>query len=329
MNKIVVAVDAMGGDNAPDEIVKGCIEALNEKDIEIIILGDEELINKQLEKYNYNKSAISVLHTSQVIATDETPTIAIKSKKDSSIVRGLQLVKEGKVSAFVSAGNTGALLTGATIIVGRIKGIERPALASALPNKNGFSLLLDAGANVDAKPSYLLQFAKMGAIYMESVMGVENPKVGLINIGAEKEKGNALTKEAYELLENSNVNFVGNVEPRDACEGVVDVMVCDAFVGNVMLKFAEGLAGTLIGIVKEEIMLGFFSKLGALLCIKAFKRIKKRVDYAEVGGMPFLGLKGLVVKAHGSSNSKAIKNAIFNGCKFAENNFNERLQESL
>ena len=246
------------------------------------------------------------------------------------MVIGLNLVKEGKAAAFISAGNTGALLTGAVTIIKRIKGVERPALGTLMPMENGkSSLLIDAGANVDAKPSFLVQFAKMGSVYMENVMGIKNPKVGLINIGTEKEKGNTLTKETYELLEESDINFVGNIEARDLFLGKVDVMVCDAFVGNVILKFAEGFAGSILRIIKKELLSSFLSKVGALLSSGSFKRLKKYFDYSKVGGAPFIGLSGLVVKAHGNSKEKDIVGAINQCIKFIESDITNKIQEKI
>ena len=331
MSDIIIAVDAMGGDNAPFEIVKGCVSASNEhKNIKIILVGRQADIQRELDKYTYNKSKINVLNADEVIATDEVPTIAIKTKKNSSMVVGLNLVKSGEASAFVSAGNTGALLTGAVTIIKRIKGVERPALGTLMPMENGKSaLLIDAGANVDAKASYLVQFAKMGSVYMENVLGIQNPSVGLINIGAEKEKGNALTKEAYELLEQADINFVGNIEARDLFLGKVDIMVCDAFVGNVVLKFAEGFVKSIMRIIKKELLSKTLSKIGALLSAGAFKRLKKHFDYSEVGGAPFIGLSGLVVKAHGSSSEKDIVGAINQCIKFIENDIVNKIQEKM
>ncbi len=328
-SQITIAVDAMGGDNAPAAVIKGAIDSLEQKNTRILLVGDEKVIKDELLKYEYDKARIEIIHASEVISNDESPTTAIRQKKDSSIVVGLNLLKSEKAGAFVSAGCTGALLAGATVIVGRIKGIERPALATLLPHSDGFSFLIDAGANVDAKPNYLLQFAKMGSVYMEHVMGVLNPKVSLVNIGAEKEKGNSLTKEAYELLEQSDLNFIGNIEPRDIPVGKADVLVCDAFVGNVILKYAEGMAKALLSMIKKELMSSFITKVGALLSKKAFKNLKKSFDYAEVGGAPFLGLKALVVKAHGSSNSTAIKNAIKQCSIFIEKDIVTKIQERI
>ncbi len=328
MDNVKIAVDAMGGDNAPFEIVKGAVDAVNEFGSNIILVGPQETVEKELAKYKFDKSKITIKNATEVISTDESPTNAIRRKKDSSIVVGLNLVKNGEASAFVSAGSTGAVLTGGTFIIGRIKGIERPALGTCLPTVSGFTFLLDSGANVDCKSTYLLQFAKMASVYVEHVMGVNNPTVGLINIGAEKEKGNALTKETYELLEGSELNFVGNVEPRDIPFQKADVLVCDGFAGNTVLKFAEGLSSALISIIKDEITAGLY-KIPAAFLIKPFKNIKKRFDSEEVGGAPFLGLKSLVVKAHGSSKAKGIKNAIKQCEIFVEKDIVLKIEEQL
>lgn len=326
-----VAVDAFGGDNAPIEIIKGAVDALayNTK-LRLILVGQEHIIKEQLKQYSYDSSRLEIINASEIIANEESPTVAIRTKKDSSIVVGLKLLREKQADSFVSAGSTGALLTGATLMVGRIKGIERPALATLLPNKESHTFLIDCGANVDSKASYLAQFALMGSIYMKNVVGISNPKVGLVNIGAEKEKGNALTKEAYELLEvQKNINFVGNVEPRDIPMGAVDVAVCDAFVGNVILKNSEGLSKALFSIIKEELMATVPTKLGAMLCKPAFKNIKKRFDSSEIGGAPFMGLNALVVKAHGSSGAKDITSAIKQSVIFIENDIVEKIREEL
>ena len=328
MEKIKIAVDAMGGDNAPFEIVKGAVEAVNEFGSNIILVGIEDRINEELKKYNYDKEKIEVYHASEIISTEEVPTSAIRNKKDSSMVVGLNLVKKGEASAFISAGSTGALLTGATVIIGRIKGIERPALGTCLPTLKGFVFLLDSGANVDCKPSYIVQFAKMASVYVENVMGIKNPKVGLVNIGVEEEKGNALSKEAHELLKEADINFVGNVEAREIPLGAADVVVCDGFVGNVILKFAEGLSKAILKIIKNEITAGIY-KFAALALSKPFENIKTRFDSEEVGGAPFLGLKALVVKAHGSSKAKGIKNAIKQCTIFVENDIVLKIEEKL
>jgi len=311
-----IAVDAMGCDLGPSVVVDGALQASQaHPDVKLLLVGQEDVIKRELAKHKEN-AQISVLHAPEIITPDEVPTSAIRQKKGSSLVVGLKAVKEGQASGFVSAGSTGALLTGATVIIGRKKGIERPALGTPIPTKKGYTLLLDCGANMDCKPSYLMQFAQIGVEYVEKALGVENPKVGLINVGTEEEKGNAAAKEAYGLLAESGLNFAGNIEGREIPAGAVDVAVCDGFVGNIMLKFMEGLSKTLMGMIKEELMATRISKLGALLAKGALGNIKKRFDYREVGGAPFLGLTSLVVKAHGSSDAFAMKNAIIKCIEF-------------
>jgi len=326
---ITIAIDAMGGDNAPAEIVKGAVNSLGSHDIKLLLLGKNEPIEAELTGFAYPKDRVEIIDCSEVIGPEESPAAAIKTKKDSSLVVGFNLLKQERACAIVSAGSTGALLTGATLIVGRIPGVERPALATPLPNEKGFSLMLDSGANVDAKPNYLLQFAKMGSVYMESVAGITNPKVGLINIGTEREKGNQLAKEAYPLLESSGLNFIGNVEARDIPAGVCDVLVCDGFVGNVILKFMEGFAGSMFNMIKKELTADLVSKVGALLSKNAFKRLKAGFDYSEVGGAPFIGLKALVVKAHGSSDAKAIEGAVRQAALFAGRGVVEKIKTNM
>lgn len=327
--KMRVALDAMGGDLAPVEIVKGAAEAAKELDAVIKLVGKEEDIKRELAKYDYPKERIEVIHADEVIGTDESPTMAIRRKKNSSIVVGLNLVKNDEADAFVSAGSTGALLTGALLLVGRLDGVERPALGTCLPTKTGFSFLLDSGANVDCKAVYLEQFAKMGSVYVENIFGIKQPRVALVNIGAEKEKGNALTKETFERLETAEgINFTGNIEPRNIPFGDADVIVCDGFVGNTILKLSEGLAKTLIDVIKEEITAGAY-KLAAAMLKTPFKKVKKRFDADEIGGAPFIGLKALVVKAHGSSNARAIKNAIRQCVLFAEADITGKMKEAL
>ena len=327
--KSVIAVDAMGGDNAPFDIIKGAADAAS-SDVKLILIGDEKIIVSELKKYDYPEGSIEILNTTQVITGEDVPTVAIKKKKDSSMVVGLNMLKEGYAGAFISAGNTGALLTGATLIAGRIRGIERPALAGLLPNDNKtYTLLMDCGANIDCKPSYLLQFAEVGSIYMENVLGIKNPRVGLLNIGTEDEKGSAVVKEAFGLLKESDLNFIGNVEASMVSTGIADVIVCDGFVGNIVLKHTEGLAKSIMKMVKEELMSSKKSKIGALLAKGAFKNLKKRFDYREVGGAPFLGLNALVVKAHGSSDAKAISGAI-NQCNiFIKNDIVNKIKDKI
>ena len=326
-----VVVDAMGGDNAPGEIVKGAVEALNaRKDIFICLTGRKPVIEAELSKYTFPKERLEIVHTEEVIETAEPPVMAIRRKKDSSIVKGMNMVKQKEADAFVSAGSSGAILVGGQVIVGRIKGIERPPLAPLIPTKNGVSLLIDCGANVDARPSHLVQFAKIGSIYMENVMGVKNPRVGLVNIGAEEEKGNALVKETYPLLkECKDINFIGSIEARNIPKGDADVIVCDAFVGNVILKLYEGLAGTLISKIKGAFYSTLKSKIGALLVKGALKDTLKTMDASEYGGAPLIGLNRLVVKTHGSSKAKEIKNSVLQCVTFSKSNINEKIVESL
>lgn len=332
MSELVnVAVDAMGGDNAPAEIVKGVIEAVQESNkVKVFLVGKENDIKEELKKYQYDEKQIEVVHAEEVIETAEPPVMAIRKKKDSSIVKALYLVKDGTCDAFVSAGSTGATLVGGQVIVGRIKGVERPPLAPLIPTAKGVSLLIDCGANVDARPSHLVQFAKMGSVYMESVMGIKNPKVAIVNIGAEEEKGNALVKETFPLLKSCpDINFTGSIEARDIPEGDADVIVCEAFVGNVILKMFEGVGGVLIKKVKEGMMTSFRSKIGALLVKPALKNTLKAFDLETYGGAPLLGLNGLVVKTHGSSKAIEIKNSVLQCITFKEQNINDKIKEKI
>lgn len=326
-----VAVDAMGGDNAPLEIVKGAVDAVNESShVKVYLTGQEDAIRSELAKYTYNSNQVEIVHATEVIETAEPPVMAIRKKKDSSIVKALNLVKDGVCDAYVSAGSTGATLVGGQVIVGRIKGVERPPLAPLIPTEKGCALLIDCGANVDARPSHLVQFAKMGSVYMEYVMGVKHPKVGIVNIGAEEEKGNALVKETFPLLKNcSGINFIGSVEARDIPAGAADVIVCEAFVGNVILKTYEGVGLTLISKVKEGMMSTLRSKIGALLVKPALKNTLKAFDLEQYGGAPLLGLKGLVVKTHGSSKANEIKNSILQCIAFKEQQISEKIRERV
>lgn len=327
----VVAVDAMGGDNAPTEIVKGAIDAVNScEDIKVILVGMEDVVNQELSKYEYNKDKIEVVNATEVIQTEEPPVNAIRRKKDSSIVVAMNLVKNNQADAFVSAGSSGAVLVGGQLIVGRIKGIERPPLAPLIPTKDGVALLIDCGANVDARPSHLVQFAKMGSIYMENIVGVKNPRVAIVNIGAEEEKGNALVKETFPLLKNCpDINFIGSIEARDIPSGYADVIVSEAFVGNVILKLYEGVGNTLIAKVKEGLMSSLRTKIGALLIKPALKKTLKSFKTDEYGGAPLLGLNGLVVKTHGSSKAKEVCNSIIQCVNFKEQKINEKIKEKL
>ena len=322
--------NCMGGDNAPGEIVKGAVLAANEnKDMLIKLVGREDDIKKELEKYP-SSDKLEIVDAKEVIETGEPPVAAIRKKKDSSLVKCMYMVKKGEADAMVSAGSTGANLVGGHVIIGRIKGVERPPLAPLIPTKTGFSLLIDCGANVDARPSHLLQFAKMGSVYMENVVGVKNPKVALVNIGAEEEKGNALVKETYPLLkEMEGINFIGNIEARDIPNGDADVIVCDAFVGNVILKLYEGVASVLIDKIKGSMMNSIKTKIGALLIKKDLKKTLKGFSLEEHGGAPLLGLNGLLVKTHGSSKAIEIKNSILQCITFNELDINNKFKEKL
>ena len=326
-----VALDAMGGDNAPKEIVKGAVEAVKlRQDIKVLLTGQEEVLKKELSEYTYPKDQIEIVNATEVIETAEPPVMAIRRKKDSSIVVAMNLVKKKEADAFVSAGSTGAVLVGGQVLVGRIKGVERPPLAPLMPTLKGVSLLIDCGANVDARPSHLVQFAKMGSIYMEHVMGKKNPTVGIVNIGAEEEKGNALVKETFPLLkECKDINFIGSVEAREIPYGAADVIVCEAFVGNVILKLYEGVGGALVKKLKKGMMASLRSKIGALLVKPALKATLKDFDSSEYGGAPLLGLNGLVVKTHGSSTSKEVCNSIIQCLMFKEQNINEKIREAI
>ena len=328
---VCVAVDAMGGDNAPSEVVKGVVEAVNEKDnLKCFLVGNTDAITAELAGLNFDKNRIEIVEASEVITNDEAPVMAIRRKKDSSIVVGLNLIKTGEASAFVSAGSTGAVLVGAQLIAGRIKGIERTPLAPLIPTVTGCSLLIDCGANVDARASHLVQFAKMGSIYMEHVMGVQNPRVAIVNIGVEEEKGNALVKETYPMLKACpDINFVGSIEARQIPYGDADVIVCEAFTGNVILKMYEGVAGALITKIKEAMTATPISSLGALMVKPQLKKTLKGFSTSEYGGAPMLGLNGLVVKTHGSSKSTEIKNSIIQCIKFADAKISDKIKRNI
>ena len=326
-----VALDAMGGDNAPVETVKGAVQAVQQrKDIQILLTGREDVIKSELAKYTYPSEQICIVNATEVIETAEPPVKAIRGKKASSIVVAMKMVKNGEADAFVSAGSTGAVLVGGQVLVGRIKGVERPPLAPLFPTLKGMSLLIDCGANVDARPSHLVQFARMGSIYMESVVGRKNPTVGIVNIGAEEEKGNALVKETFPLLKAcKDINFIGSVEARDIPYGMADVIVCEAFVGNVILKLYEGVGGALLKKMKQGMMTDLRSKIGGLLVKPALKNVMKDFDASEYGGAPMLGLNGLVVKTHGSSDAKEVCNSIFQCVTFKEQQINEKIRAAI
>ena len=324
-----IAVDAMGGDNAPAEIVKGAVLSLEKaKNLKVTLVGREDDVRAELSKYTYDPNRIEVIHASEVIEMAEPPVMAVRNKKDSSLVKCMYLVKEGKCDALVTAGSTGAFLVGGQIIVGRIKGVERPPLAPFIPTINGRCLLLDCGANVDARPSQLVQFAKIGSAYVKKVCGIDNPRVGIVNIGAEEEKGNALVKETFPLLKATpEINFIGSVEARDIPYGGADVVVCEAFVGNVILKMYEGVGTALLQSMKEAFMSSTRSKIGAALAKPALKNTLKAYDVNQYGGAPLLGCNGLLVKTHGSSKAVSITNSILQCKTFADQNINNDIRE--
>ena len=306
-----IYIDAMGGDEAPEAPVRGTIEALRRfPELEVILAGRLDEIQPLLTDCEDVRSRITLEDAPEVITNHESPVMGVRKKVHSATVQGMLKVREGEAQGFVSAGSTGATLAGGMFRLGRIPGIERPALAPLLPNGKGRFLLIDCGANVDCKPEYLVQFGLMGEAYMRGVMGMEKPRVGLINIGAEAEKGNALVKETYPLMENAPYNFIGNVEARDITADQADVLVADGFSGNLILKFMEGVAMTLMGIIKQEMMADLRGKLSGLIGKPAFRRVKHLMDYKEVGGAPLLGVQGAVVKAHGSSDAHAFASAI-------------------
>lgn len=324
---INIVVDAMGGDNSPSAVVEGCVRAVKDFDINITLVGDEDSIKACLADYNGGR--ISVVHTTEVITCDDDPAKSIKYKSDSSIVVGMKMLADGKGDAFVSAGSSGAVVSGATLIVKRIKGIRRVAIGTVFPSEKKPTMVMDCGANADCTPEFLRQFAVMGSAYMESVMGVENPAVALLNNGAEEHKGSQLYKESHQLLKDTPVNFIGNIEARDVLSGAADVVVADGFAGNVLLKSTEGAASYFSKLLKETLTENVVSKLAALILMKGIKKIKKSFDYTEYGGAPILGSRKVVIKAHGSSNAKAFYNAIRQAKLFVENNVIETINNNL
>ena len=326
-----VVLDAMGGDNAPVEMVKGAIDAVNMRDdINVILTGQKDVIEDELKKYTYPTEKIEIVNADEVIETAEPPVMAIRKKKNSSIVVGMNMIKNKEADAFVSAGSSGAILVGGQVIVGRIKGVERPPLAPLIPTEAGVSLLIDCGANVDARASHLVQFAKMGSIYMENVVGIKNPRVAIVNIGAEDDKGNALVKETFPLLkECKDINFIGSIEAREIPHGGADVIVCEAFVGNVILKLYEGVSSTLVSQIKAGLMSTPKSKIGAALAMPALKKTLKGFDSSKYGGAPLLGLNGLVVKTHGNSKANEVTNSIIQCVTFKQQDINGKIREKI
>lgn len=327
-----IVVDAMGGDNAPQAVVKGCILARDEYNVEVLLSGREAEIKKIIDENTSSAKGIDIINAEEVITNDEKPVLALRRKKESSLVKALNAVKNKDADAIVSAGSTGALLSGGLLVIGRIEGVERPALATLIPSmKGGFSMLIDSGANVDCKPEFLYGFAVMGNIYMQKVMNIANPRISLANIGAEKGKGDKLTIGAYELLEKSQLplNFGGNIEAREILEGTADIIVCDGFVGNIILKSLEGTVSVLMGGIKQELNSTFISKIGGALIKSSLRNFKKKFDYKETGGAPLLGVKAPVIKAHGSSDHIAIKNAVRQAKVFLESDVNSLIEESI
>jgi len=326
-----IAVDAMGGDYAPDVVVIGAIEAAKSYDIEILLVGKEKLVSEMLLKYKWSDSEkIKIVNAEEVITMSDAPTISVRKKKNSSISVGINLLKNKEADAFVSAGNTGAVVCAATLFLGLLKGIERPGIAIAFPTLNGVSMLIDAGANIDPKPAHLLQYGIMAEAYYENVLGLKkNPSVGLLNVGEEATKGTEFIKETHDLLSKAPFNFIGNVEGKDIFSGKCDVIVCDGYVGNVALKVTESVAEMVHDLLKRRILQGILGKLGVLLLVKNLKKLKKDLDYAEYGGAPLLGVNGVVIIGHGRSSSTAIKNAIRVAKREVERRINERIVNSI
>ena len=326
-----IAIDAMGGDYAPVAVLEGVKLVLPELagDVSLVLYGDEAALANGLVDLKISDPRVKIVATSEVISCDEQPTLAIRKKKDSSMVRAIEAVASGEADCVLSAGSSGALLTGATLIIRRLKGVKRPALATVMPTTDACVLLLDCGANTDCKSDYLIQFAIMGSAYMKRVIGVESPRVGLLNNGAEEEKGNELTKETHLLLKTAPVHFTGNCEARDVLSGLFDVVVCDGFDGNIVLKGTEGAAALMMGLLKQGLMMNLRTKIGALICKPAFKLLKKKLDYTEYGGAPLLGVNGGVIKAHGSSNAKAFRSAILQAEKLVSSHVTALLGEEI
>ncbi len=324
-----IIVDAMGGDYAPEAPVAASVRAAEELNVDIVLVGKTDAIEKELSRFSYNKDRISIVNAQDVISNHEEPAKAVRSKKNASVVVAANMLKNGGGDAMLSMGNTGALLAAGLLIVGRIKGVLRPALATLLPSAKGPKMLIDAGANTNCKVENLVQFAVMGSIYMKNVLAIQNPTVGLISNGEEEGKGDELTKSAYPKLKNAPVNFIGNIEGRDVMEGTADVMTCDGFVGNVVLKTVEGMGHVVSGKVKDMFTKGLFTRIGALFVMKGLKDFKQTMDYREYGGAPLLGTKRPVIKGHGSSDAKAVFSAIRQAKKFVETNVIDDIEKNI
>lgn len=324
-----IAVDAMGGDNGPAVIVEGAVAAAREYGFEIALVGDKAAVERELDRSRGSGLPITVRHASQVVEMGETPSQALRRKRDSSMRVAAELVRDGEASAFISAGNTGAAMAIAMFVIGVLPGVDRPAIAVVLPNAKGRTVLLDVGANVDPRPRHLLQFAVMGHVYAKDILGLAAPRVGLLSVGEEEGKGNELTREVFKALEASTLNFVGNVEGRDIYNGDVDVVVTDGFTGNVALKVSESLVDMLVSLIRDELSHDWRAKLGALLIRPAFRRFAKRVDYNELGGAPLLGINGACIISHGASPPRAIKNAIRVAAEWVKGNVNDHIRAAL
>ena len=326
-----IVLDGMGGDNAPQAIVRGAVAATAITDADITIVGPEALIRTCLEGEGYSGSQIHIVNATEVVTNNEAPAMAVKKKKDSTVVRGIMMLKDGEGDAFISGGSTGALLAASLFNLGRIKGVKRPGIATFFPKvgKNEKQLILDVGASVDPKPEYLLQYGLMGTIFMQCVKGIENPTVMLLNVGSEEEKGDDVRKEAFKMLSDSSVNFKGNIEGRDVPEGICDVVVTDGFSGNIFLKTSEGIAIAVMNRIKDKIMESTVSKIGGLLAKKKLYELKGEFDYSEEGGAPILGVKGAVLKIHGSSEADAVKNAIIKAIDYVESDVTGKIAEAI
>jgi glycerol-3-phosphate acyltransferase PlsX len=325
-----VALDAMGGDHAPSVNIEGAIETVSEhKDIDIILVGDQSLIKKGLQRKKYIAGRISIEHASQVVEMHESPTVAVRKKKDSSIRVGIELVKSAKADAFVSAGHSGVVMATSLVLLGKIKGVDRPALATLMPTITGTFMLLDVGATVDCKSENLLQFSLMGDTYCRLIQGMKHPRIALLSIGEEDTKGNELTKETFKLIKETSLNFIGNIEGKDVFSGKADVVVCDGFIGNIALKISEGLAESVLKMLKKEIRSVATGRLGYLMMKPAIKNFKKRTDYDEYGGAPLLGINGCSIISHGRSSSKAIKNALRVASEYARKKVHEEISHNI